>query len=220
MSHNFKRFIDRPDHRDFIRKSTDFHHRVQGVPLIRILLLFGIVLLATIWLLTDMVNMLVDLPVDKEPPQEKIISIFAVVVFCALSVGVVAVYMLWKIRHNITATEFQTLVFASCMRVDSDFCLVVHEESRGMYCDYNFSKLFADYDADGDNDDPFHWLLASQGFSAEDEASLVSALREGKAAKFSFTLNKGGDGGSQEMEIKLDPIERPKGFFLLRGRKI
>ncbi len=57
----------------------------------------------------------------------------------------------------------------------------------------------------------------SEGFKREDEDRLLKVLEEeGHASTFDFTLKRS-DGLSHQMTVKVEPIERPAGFFIIRG---
>ena len=209
-----KRFVDRKDKRDLIKNSPDFHLRKRSVSLIIVAFLFVVVLSGTFILLSNLISVLLFLPPNQPPPDDLIQSILFTIIFSAVMVAVFSVYLIHRIRQTVTEVEFQNLIFASSMRVNSDFCLIVHKEKKGIYCDFNFGDVFPAYEHG--LHDPFHHLMESGGFKAADENNLLKALEKGGAAEFDFTLKKG-RAKPKKIHITLDPIERPQGFYILRG---
>lgn len=211
----YHRFLDDRQRKALMRKCDDFYHRAHGTPVIRITIYFVIIILFTIWLLNNLMYSLFFIPVDEPPPVEEIVQTLGLVLLAALGAGALAISILMKVRQNVLEAEFQNLIFCSGMRVKADFCLVVHEEQTGFYCDYNFTELFADYGEH--HHDPFHQLIASEGFRQLDEDRMMEAMKAGEEAEFIFTLNKKDDSEPHRMRVKLLPLERPKGFFLIQG---
>ncbi len=210
----YRRFIDRDDKTELMEASEGFNPRQHGTSIKRLGLYFMAVLFITIMLLNHLISKFLFTPDGNAPTLDEVIVVLGGTVFFAIVVGVVALMLIIKVRKNITATEFQNLIFASCMRVDSDFCLVLHKDRKGIYCDYKFNTLFEPFVVH--SDDPFHQLLASQGFRKGDEKKLLDALKDGRQAQFTFSL-KHPEGKAKKIKLRLDPIERPGGFFLLRG---
>ncbi len=210
-----RRFVERQDAKRFIKESKDFNVRRAKIPLMRIIAIFVSVLMISFVFLVKLIYSLLFLPSHVSPGDELGV-ILSLVLFAAMAVGAFAVYLIYSIRQNLIATEFQNLIFASSMRVKTDFCLIVHREKTGIYCDYDFDEMFEQYEYH--SNDPFHMLMASQGFNDADEKRLEQALAEGKEAEFDFNLKKK-DGTVQKMHVTLDPIERPKGFYIIKGFK-
>lgn len=209
-----KRFIDKPENYKLIESSMDFKRRRHGPPLVRVASAFAAVLIATFILLSYLVQELLFLPAEQPPPEGLILAIFLITIFSATAVGVFAVFLIHRVRRIVMATEFQNLVFASSMRIGAAFCLIVHKERTGVYCDYDFNEMFAPFGYHAG--DPFRQLLASEGFKREDEERLLKVLEEGHASAFDFSLKRP-DGLPHKMTVKVEPIERPAGFFIIRG---
>jgi len=219
-----ERFVDRKDKKDLIKKS-DFKPRKHGISLLKIFLAFLIILFATTFLLGSLISDLYDLKTSEVaetaskvfsifPSAGNTIAILGVVVLCAMAVGIAAVYFIYRIRETVMETEFQNMVFANCMRINSDFCLIINNEKKALYSDYNFIQAFASFGED--NTDSFDRLLASQGFSPEDEKSFKGAIQAGEPAVIPFVLKS--DDSTKSMEVTIDPITRPEGFFLIKGQ--
>lgn len=204
-----QRFVDRRDRKELIKRSVDFTMRYQGTPIIRIISYFSVVLLLTFVLLSNLFVKLLLLPDGEAIPEDEIIGILVTTLFLGTTVAMFATFLVYKVRENITATEFQNLIFASSVRLNSEFCLIVHQSGIGIYFDPNFSKLFSF--TPESQQDPFDKLMASKGFSKSAKDKLMKSLDLGKGVEVPYTRNK------QKMHVKLDPIDRPKGFFMLRA---
>lgn len=198
-----------------MKSSPDFYFRKHWPNLTVVMFIFIGLLLFSVYMLNNLMQLLLFWPDAKAPPSAEIKKVMGIVSICALLAGAFAVYIIYRVRENILETEFQNLIFAGCMRLNSQFSLIVHREKTGIYCDYNFSKMFSSY---GHIHDPFHRLLASEGFGVDSEKALIRALEKGKAEDFTFTLKKK-NGSVKKIKVSLEPIDRPAGFFLLRGHK-
>lgn len=212
-----KRFIDRKDKKDFIKLCEDFHKRKHGAPIMRVVVYFIVIMLFSIWILNNLISSMLFLPPEEPPPTDAIVRVLGIIIFAAFTAGLVAIFIIYKVRQNVLETEFQSLVFSSGMRVNNDFCLIVHKEKAGFYCDYNFTELFSDY---GElHHDPFHQLIASEGFRPSDEDLMLNAMENVESAQFTFTLKRK-NSGTKKMTLTIDPLDRPKGFFIIQGTYI
>ena len=210
-----RRFLERSDKRDFIKYSDDFKPRKENSPTKRLALYLSMIMIISLGILMNFINSMLYLPQVVPPPEDQIFKALGIVIFSFILACLVAAVIVEQVRKNVLSAEFQSMVFASGMKVDNDFCLIVHREKAGFYCDYSFSELFSDYGKQ--NHDPFHQLLASEGFKASDEELLLEILERGESASFTFVLNRKGK-KSKKMTVLVDPLKRPKDFFIIRGK--
>ena len=136
------------------------------------------------------------------------------VIFVAL--GWYVIYTIIRSRDVVLATEFQNSIFASALGLNNKFNLIIKRDGTIVYLDRAFQNLFPD-------------------FTKQANRSLDSLLRTAKIAKASVeqihaTLDKGeygkvimdvtdAQGNQHRVVLSVEPILRPAGFIMLRGRE-
>lgn len=207
-----ERFVDRKDKKNLIKNCPDFKLRRHGVPPIIVIYSFISALLAVVILVSYLVIELLFLPDNVTTPNNKILFILLVIGFCITFVAVFATVLIYKIRDIILETEFQNLIFASASRVNTDFCIIVNLDKITVYCDYNFSQLFAAFD---NHEEAYFKLLDHEGLKKADKDKLDGALKTGKRISVPMSISKADK--TKKYNVEISPISRPSGFCVIKG---
>lgn len=121
-------------------------------------------------------------------------------------------------RHQdlLLATEFQNALFASALGLNNKFCVIIRRNGGIVYIDRAFQKMFPDFLRQSQGS--IHTLLERGKVSEEDSNRIFSAIERGVYEKVVFDI-KGSDGAFSKIIMSIEPILRPSGFILLRGRE-
>ncbi|MGB1540349.1 MAG: hypothetical protein ACPG80_05265, partial [Rickettsiales bacterium] len=119
-------------------------------------------------------------------------------------------------RNMLMATEFQNALFSAAARLKSKFCIIVkQEDGTVVYYDRDFQKCFPETANRGT-------LMLDKIFSARyiskaEADKLNNALMEGTSQ--TVFINMGAEGrDDRRVVVSIDPLPRPEGFSILRGR--
>lgn len=134
--------------------------------------------------------------------------------------GCISWYATLNVRNNhdlVQATEFQNAVFASALGMNHDFCFIVGLKDRDIfYFDRPFQTVFPHF-----FEQPARSLEAffdQASISPENRQAFISLLDQGSPQN--IVLDVQPDDKSFKATFSLEPIPRPKGFVLVRGRKL
>lgn len=115
----------------------------------------------------------------------------------------------------IMATEFQNLLYSSAASIGSQFCIIVKRDGTVVHSGAGLSDLF--------NGFPYTVSQALEGFFIEgrvskiDQDKITDALlmneRKSVLLKLSTAI------GITDMVITIDPLPRPQGYYVIRGRQ-
>lgn len=209
-----ERFVDRKDKKDLIKSCPDFKFRRHGVPPVQVVYAFMAALLAVVMLVGHLVIKLLFLPDNVTTPNNEILSILFLIGFCIAAVALFSVALIYRIRDIILETEFQNLMFASAARLGTDFCLIINGEKSTIYCDYNFSQLFASFE---NHEGAFNTLMSEKSLKKADKDKVMKAMKDGKAAKIVLNYKKSSDEAAVKYTITAEPIARPVGYYVIKG---
>jgi PAS domain-containing protein len=142
----------------------------------------------------------------------QMVSIIALVGVAVLSAFTFAIIM--RNYDQMMATEFQNLFFASSARLHSRFCLILRKDGSISYYDPGFQEMFPDFTNTG--------LLTLQklfditNVDDAESSAIFDSLAENQFGR--AVVNLYANGKTQKTMMTIDPLPRPSGFFLLRGR--
>ena len=220
-----RRLVDNRNIADIIRDSKDFCKRnytnsaisvTYGVLFILCFFVFGMEALYGISA-ADMTKATVD---------NLVISLMVI----ASSFGILVLaflYLTFKMQKIINVTEFQNLLFASTFSQGSEFCVIFNRENI-LYVDRKAQDIFyEELPFKYYNDMKMSHILDTIGFSDTVKRKFKNAVNKGEKALLSVgrksaTKSKAKKEESRgkafsSLQITLEPIIRPKGFFVLRG---
>jgi hypothetical protein len=132
-------------------------------------------------------------------------------------IGLACVYLTVNTHHNrelLQATEFHNALFASALARNYAFCLIAASDGTIIYCNAGFKALFPGID---NGHGTGEWLTAGNA-PPEDQAWVLGSIEEGTAGQATLTMADGGE-RSLTLLLLIEPIERPAGFVLMRGRE-
>lgn len=125
------------------------------------------------------------------------------------------IYFAQRNRDMLLAAEFQNALFSAAARLRSKFCMIVKQDGTIVYNDRNFQEVFPE--------------TANRSVLAVDKIFSSRYIAPGEAEKLFKALEtntpgtvyidlKEQEGKMQRVVISIDPLPRPRGFFILRGR--
>ncbi len=176
-------------------------------------------------------------PRKRRPLWESLLSIFlSVLVFCIVvslfiketiifagisfivvsSLGVYVIIVLQRNRDLMLAPEFQNAIFSSALSQSNEFCLIVRNDSTIVYMDRSFQEMFPSFYKESRR--AVDVLLEHGQVSREERKMVFNAIEKRARSKVVFDMV---DSKKQPHRIimSIEPIVRPKGFMLLRGRE-
>ena len=140
---------------------------------------------------------------------------------CILSVlfiiaGWYIVIVVQRNRDLVLATEFQNSLFASALGINNKFCLIIRPDGTIVYLDRSFQDIFPEFIKQPRR--TIDVLLDQGKVEKEESDKIYTAIEQGVYAK--VVLNIRGTGKIfHKMIVSIEPILRPSGFILLRGRE-
>jgi hypothetical protein len=205
----FIRFLDRKDAGAIIKRSTDFKIRNHGSFVLWVSFAFIIVTLGMVLHVNKVIYGSTN-NATSVPTSEIIMSVIFMITVTLLLSGYVFL-IIFKLRALITAVEFQNAIFSSGLKAHSLFCFVVNTDHTVIYADNSSMNIFSE-DKVHNLDD----ILGHEGISVEDKGKLLKAITDSVFAEGEITY-KEKSGTKKTVKIVVDPIEKPRGYFIVRG---
>lgn len=131
-------------------------------------------------------------------------------------VGWYVMLILQRSRDMVLATEFQNALFASALGINNKFCLIIKRDGNIIYLDRSFQEMFPDFIKQSRR--TIDMLLDHGKVSREESSKIFSAIERGVYDKVLFDI-RSSDGRYYKIVMSVEPILRPSGFILLRGRE-
>lgn len=125
------------------------------------------------------------------------------------------VYFSQQNRDMLLAAEFQNALFSAAARLKSTFVMIVKQDGTIFYFDRGFQKVFPETSRRGTL--MIDKLFSSQQISKMESEKLLGAIEQGRAETV-FVHLQDANGKSQKVIINIDPLPRPSGFYIIRGR--
>lgn len=136
----------------------------------------------------------------------------------ALIVAVLCFYVM--IRHQksldlVMTTEHQNLLFSQSLVLGSNFVLIVRRDGTIVYTGQGLRDLLPN--ADFREARALEVLFAQSGVSPADRERVMGSIFNNVADRLVFPIVAGGE--QKEYVLTIEPIQRPAGFLLIRGRE-
>jgi hypothetical protein len=204
----FKRFVDRKDKRDIIKQSEGFskrgHHYIPSW-------IINSFFVSQIGLLTIMFyysfSMLETIPGDSD-----IASVLKFTLAIMIILVVSSVFLVNKLKDAIYATEFMSLALSRSIEATSKMFAIVNQNKKAVYYNGPFGEEFMPgKDAE---EDTLENILDHVGIKKTDKKKILDAIDENAEAKIQLELND--DGKKIYKVLKIAPLSRPKGLFILK----
>lgn len=195
-----RRFIDRPESMSLVKEAEDFGARAHG-PKTWVILLSCVISAIAIGFLVAEVSY-----------RDTAFSLVAFMIS-----GVVLAGYIWfcfqAIYKRLMLTEFQSLLFANAARTNSVFCLILHRDHRIIYCDNSYFDLFAQK---GVLD--LERFVRESWLTSDDSERLIAAIDNGKEMRLPISaIQPDGTVLSKKYTLLVSPMDRPKGYFVLKA---
>ena len=185
-------------------RSQEFVTRKRRPSMLHILLAYGLSLAAIGALMGSLGNASAHLP-----------QLFAILGIVTVLTAFTAVSQ-QRSHDLVMATEFQNTLFAGAASVHSRFCLITKQDGTVIYYDPGFQQLFPDFLRSEMR--AIDVLLKQGEVSAGDSARIYEALQKGAYEKLVMNV-RASDGRVIKIMLNIDPLPRPQGFYLFRGRE-
>ncbi len=130
--------------------------------------------------------------------------------------GWYVIIQLMRSRDMLLVTEFQNALFASAMGLHNKFCLIIKRDGSIVYIDRSFQDLFPDFIKYSTRS--VDTLLKQGRVGREDAERISSAIDKGTYEKVIFDITDA-QGLLHHIILSVEPIMRPSGFTMLRGRE-
>lgn len=124
--------------------------------------------------------------------------------------------LLQRNRDQLLATEFQNALFASALGMNHKFCFIIRRDGNIIYQDRSFQDMFPTFFRQGSHN--LDSLMDYGKVSQDDKDRIFKAIEQGDYQKVVFDI-RNGDGKFQKIVMNMEPILRPSGFVLMRGRE-
>jgi PAS domain-containing protein len=141
------------------------------------------------------------------------LSVFLVLV--VLATGWYVLLQLQRTHDQLLATEFQNSLFASALGINNKFCMIMKRDGNIVYLDRSFQGMFPDFLKQSRR--TLDMLLEIGSVSREESDKIYAAIGRGVFEKVIFNIK--GAGEMHKIVMSVEPILRPSGFVLLRGRE-
>jgi PAS domain S-box-containing protein len=182
------------------QNATDFIVR-QRTPTVVQLLVVAFVTLLVVTCLVLAVN-------DR---NSMLSLVAAVIILTALYV----VAVVQRNRDLILTTEFQNALFASALGINNKFCVIIRKDGSIIYLDKSFQELFPEFIKQPRR--TIDVLLDYGRVNKEESNHIFEAIEQGIYSKVIFNI-RGAGKEYHKIVMSIEPILRPSGFVLLRGR--
>jgi len=139
-----------------------------------------------------------------------------ILVILLASLGSYVAVQLQRTRDLVLTTEFQNALLASALGIQNKFCLIIRQDGNIVYLDRSFQELFPDFFKQ-----PHRTvgMLVNYGkLSQEESKKIFAAIDRNTYDKVVFTI-RDFKGDFHKIVMSIEPILRPSGFILLRGRE-
>lgn len=136
----------------------------------------------------------------------------------ALCLGMLTWFCIYIAKHHsdmVLAAEFQNALFAAAASIKTTFCLITKQDGTVVYFDPGFQQFFGTR-AKG-SVFALGGVLDTHNISPEDRDIILEALSSGDYASIIFHMEDT-EGTRQKYVLSIDPLQRPRGFYLLRCR--
>lgn len=141
-------------------------------------------------------------------------ALISILFILLASVGWYVVVQAQHTRDLLLTTEFQNALFSSALGLNNKFCIIVKRNGTIVYLDRGFQEMFPEFLRQSRRNLDL-WLDFGNA-APKDRDSLLAAIARPTPDRAVFSIES--RGRMQKIMVNIDPIQRPFGFVLLRGR--
>ena len=134
-------------------------------------------------------------------------------------VGVLCFFMIYRKQQSldlVMATEYQNMLFAQAAALGSSFCLFVRRDGTIVYADDGLRTLFSGF-AHSDAQ-ALEGVFEAGGVARPDRERIMGAIYASSSDRLIFPI-KTKAGEAREFVLTVEPLTRPGGFSVIRGRE-
>jgi PAS domain S-box-containing protein len=136
-----------------------------------------------------------------------------------LVITALCLYVVYRKQINldlVMSTEYQNMLFAQAFRVGSSFAMIVRRDGTILHADESMSTIFPRYHF---NESQALETIFGQGVvRTVDRERVMGAIRSATSDHLIFPITDE-QGIEKNYILTVDPLPRPSGFCLLRGRE-
>jgi two-component system cell cycle sensor histidine kinase/response regulator CckA len=132
------------------------------------------------------------------------------------AIGWYAILQMQRERDLVLATEFQNALFASALGINNKFCLIIKRDGNIVYLDRSFQEMFPNFSHKSRR--AIDGLLEHAKVAPDESEKIYRAIEAGVYDKAIFNI-RDAQGNFHHIIMSVEPILRPSGFILLRGRE-
>lgn len=136
------------------------------------------------------------------------------IIFAAL--GWYVIYTIVRSRDIVLATEFQNAIFASALGLHNKFNIIIRRDGTIVYLDRSFQTLFPDFVKQSTR--TLDMLLRNARINKHDAEQVNAVIDKGEYGKVILDVTDV-QGIVHHIVLSIEPILRPAGFIMLRGRE-
>ncbi len=140
-----------------------------------------------------------------------VFTVVAVLVLCLYTV-----YHKQRSQDLVMATEYQNMLFSQALNLGNSFCLFVKRDGTVVYASESMKNIFPAYQYA--ESQALATVLDQGALLVEDRERILGAIRSGSADHMLFPLADA-RGSVKHYILTVEPLARPGGFLLLRGRE-
>jgi len=144
------------------------------------------------------------------------LALVIILIILLSAVGSYVAVQLQRSRDLVLTTEFQNALFASALGINNKFCLIIRMDGNIVYLDRSFQEMFPDFIKQPRR--TVSVLLNYGKLSPEESKKIFAAIERNVYDKVIFTI-RDSKGEFHKIVMSIEPILRPEGFILLRGRE-
>lgn len=134
-------------------------------------------------------------------------------------VTILCFYVIYSKQQNldlVMATEYQNMLFAQAAAIGSTFCILVKRDGTVIYANDGMRTLFPNF-AYADSQ-ALEGIFEQGGVRRTDRERIMAAIYSGQADRLIFPM-KTSTGREQDYVLTIEPLRRPGGFLVIRGRE-
>lgn len=142
---------------------------------------------------------------------------FALFLIMVILISLAGYTILVKVRNLdlVMATEFQNLLFASAAALGSRFCMFVKSDGTIVYANQGTRDMLPRVAYD--ESQALDRLFDAGGVAKKDVDKIYQAMIRGSRERVVFPIREK-EGQFVDFIVTVEPLKRPAGYFVLRGR--
>lgn len=203
-----KRFIDRKDRNKIMQASGGFATRGhEHVPnwMIHLFILTQLIFVGLmLWFATKVIS--------AQQQKSEVLSIIQYMLISFVVVTSYSLFIVQKLKNTLTATEFMSLFLSKSLESYSSCYCLINKQGKIIYYNDSFANTFmASDDVEGKR---YEELLDRSVFEDKYIEKIKDSVDNGKENSFSLVSSTN---NSQTMRnIRIVPLTRPEGIFVLK----